>query len=55
MLLVVVAAVLAVRILLSLLRPRKRSETNVKGRAQRPGGTRRTDEIEDADFREIKE
>lgn len=53
MLLVVVAAVLAVRILVSLLRPR-RQDTNVGGRPQRPNNARRANDIEDADFREIK-
>jgi len=53
MLLVVLAAVLAVRILMNLLRPR-RSEPDIGGRPQRPRDTRRTNEIEDADFREIK-
>ncbi len=53
MLLVVLAAVLAVRILLSLLRPRK-AGPNVKGRPQRQAGPRKSDDIEDADFREIK-
>lgn len=54
MLLVVVAAVLAVRILLSLIQPRKKSEPNVQGRPQRPAAPRRANDIEDADFREIK-
>ncbi|MBL0059958.1 MAG: hypothetical protein IPP40_00255 [bacterium] len=54
MLLVVVAAVLAVKILLNFFRSRA-PESNVKGRPQRPvNSARRSDDIEDADFREIK-
>lgn len=54
MLLIVVAAVLAVKILMNLIRSRK-PENNVKGRPQRPNNTaRRSDDIEDADFKEIK-
>lgn len=54
MLLVVIAAVLAVRILLSLFQPRKKREPDVQGRPQRSSGPRRANDIEDADFREIK-
>ncbi|MBK6910637.1 MAG: hypothetical protein IPK53_14235 [bacterium] len=53
MLLVVVAAVLAVRIIQNLFQSR-RQETNVGGNPQRPRDSRRTNDIEDADFREIK-
>ena len=54
MLLVVVAAVLAVKILMNLFRSRT-PENNVKGRPQRPANSaRRADDIEDAEFREIK-
>ncbi|NUO18708.1 hypothetical protein HUU59_04595 [bacterium] len=55
MLLVVVAAVLAVKILLNLFRSRS-PEQNVKGNPQQraSGPARRNEDIEDADFREIK-
>lgn len=54
MLLTVLAVVIAVKIILNLLQPRKQ-DNNVKGRPQRPADSpRRSDNIEDADFREIK-
>lgn len=54
MLLTVIAAVLAVKILLNLLRPKKQ-EPSVKGRPTKSSMTdRRADDIEDADFKEIK-
>lgn len=54
MLLFVVATVFAVKILLNLLRPKKR-DPFVKGRPhQTSANDRRSDDIEDADFKEIK-
>jgi len=54
MLLIVVAAVLAVKIIMNLIRSRK-PENNIKGRPQRStNSARRADDIEDADFKEIK-
>jgi hypothetical protein len=54
MLLTVIAAVLAVKILLNLLRPKKQ-EPAVKGNPSKSSTVdRRSDDIEDADFKEIK-
>ncbi|MCB1059169.1 MAG: hypothetical protein KDB65_02965 [Calditrichaeota bacterium] len=54
MLLTVIAAVLAVKVLLNMLRPKKQEPT-VKGRPTKSSVTdRRLEDIEDADFKEIK-
>ncbi|MCL4306560.1 hypothetical protein KJZ99_11670 [bacterium] len=53
MLLIVIAAVLAVRLLLNLFRPRG-PNTRVGGKPHDQAGGRKYDDIEDADFREIK-
>ncbi len=54
MLLTVVAVVVAVKIILNLLQPRKQ-DSNIQGQPQRPvSNARRSDDIEDAEFREIK-
>jgi len=54
MLLTVIAVVLAVKILLNLFRAKKQQPT-VKGRPNPSSmSERRSDDIEDADFKEIK-
>jgi hypothetical protein len=54
MILIVLAVVLIVRILQNLLRPRKKNDPTVGGNPQRQTGARKSDDIEDAEFREIK-
>ena len=54
MLLTVIAAVVAVRLLMNVFRSRK-EETNVQGRPRGSAPARKHGDVEDAEFKEIKE